>query len=85
MRSQFTIGQRVRILDDVNRTIWGAPCCWGGMEGAITRGPSRVSGQTMYRVDVFGDSVFQGNDFSEGVLEPVAAPEPQADLFAPVA
>lgn len=81
-RAHFTIGQRVRIAPDVTRTIWGVPCCWGGKEGVVTRGPSRVSGRTMYRVDISGgECTFGGNDFSEGMLEPVAEPDSKADLF----
>jgi hypothetical protein len=85
-RNRIEIGQRVRILPDVTRTAWGVPCCWGGMEGVITRGPARVSGRRMYRVALpDSDCTFGGNDFTEGMLEPVAPCAAQANLFMEVA
>jgi hypothetical protein len=75
----FTIGQRVRIDPDVTRTAWGPPCDWGGRVGVITSFGGRFGGKRLWRVLPDGmECTFGGNDFVEGVLEPIA---PQVDLF----
>ncbi len=75
MAERLIIGQRVRIDRAVSRTVWGAPCNWGGIEATVVGGGSLVQGVRIYRVQP--DDCETTAEFAAHLLRPTA----QAELF----
>ena len=68
MKARLSVGQRVRIERSVTRSVWGAPCGWGGAEGVIVGGGGRVQGMQIYAVVADGCEI--SSDFADCVLQP---------------
>ena len=76
----LTVGQSVRIAEHVRRNAWGVPCNWGGMQARIRGSGGRSGGVRLYVVGF--DDCDTTSTFADCVLEPIAPPAAQPDLFA---